>query len=95
MASTESAGTLPRDWFDIPAGTPVGHSHTLLSPHVGHSGPDHSASSCQVSAAMGDLQCSVKSTLENIDTDAVINVSTSAQAGGDRRDQTLTASGNN
>lgn len=54
VASTESAGTLPRDWFDIPAGTPV-------------------------SAAMGDLQCSVKSTLENIDTDAVINVSTSAQ----------------
>ena len=33
-----SAGNLVKDWFDIPAGTPV-------------------------SAAMGDLQCSVKSTL--------------------------------
>jgi len=54
VPSTDNAGLLPRDWFDIPAGTPV-------------------------SAAMGDLQCSVKSTLENIDTDAVINVSTSAQ----------------
>jgi len=52
--STENAGLLPRDWFDIPAGTPV-------------------------SAAMGDLQCSVKSTLEDMDTDAVINLSTSAQ----------------
>jgi len=52
--STENAGILPRDWFDIPAGTPV-------------------------SAAMGDLQCSVKSTLEDMDTDAVINLSTSAQ----------------
>ena len=31
-------GKLPRDWFDIPAGTPV-------------------------SAALGDLQCSVVSTL--------------------------------
>ena len=28
---------------------------------------------------MGDLQCSVKSTLEDMDTDAVINLSTSAQ----------------
>jgi len=54
VASTESAGSLPRDWFDIPAGTPV-------------------------SAALGDLQCSVKSTLEFPDTDAVVNVSTSAQ----------------
>ena len=52
--ATENAGVLPRDWFDIPAGTPV-------------------------SAAMGDLQCSVKSTLEDMDTDAVINLSTSAQ----------------
>eukprot|EP00092_Neocalanus_flemingeri_P010146 GFUD01010935.1.p1 GENE.GFUD01010935.1~~GFUD01010935.1.p1 ORF type:complete len:308 (-),score=43.48 GFUD01010935.1:709-1524(-) len=52
--STENAGLLPRDWFDIPAGTPV-------------------------SAAMGDLQCSVKSTLEDMETDAVINLSTSAQ----------------
>jgi len=52
--STENAGLLPRDWFDIPAGTPV-------------------------SAAMGDLQCSVKSTLEDMETDAVINCSTSAQ----------------
>ncbi len=33
-----SAGNLVKDWFDVPAGTPV-------------------------SAAMGDLQCSVKSTL--------------------------------
>ena len=41
MKSTESAGRLERDWFDVPAGTPV-------------------------SAAMGDLQCSVKSTLGNI-----------------------------
>ena len=32
-----------------------------------------------VSAAMGDLQCSVKSTLEDVDHDAVVNVSTSAQ----------------
>lgn len=54
IKSSESAGTLPRDWFDIPAGTPV-------------------------SAAMGDLQCSVKSTLEDSDKDAVVNVSTSAQ----------------
>jgi len=52
--SSENAGFLPRDWFDIPAGTPV-------------------------SAAMGDLQCSVKSTLEDMETDAVINLSTSAQ----------------
>ena len=28
---------------------------------------------------MGDLQCSVKSTLEDSDKDAVVNVSTSAQ----------------
>jgi len=54
IQSSESAGFLPRDWFDIPAGTPV-------------------------SAAMGDLQCSVKSTLEDKDADAVVNVSTSAQ----------------
>ena len=54
MHSSENAGFLPRDWFDIPAGTPV-------------------------SAAMGDLQCSVKSTLEDMETDAVINLSTSAQ----------------
>lgn len=54
VPSTESAGQLPHDWFDIPAGTPV-------------------------SAALGDLQCSVISTLEFPDTDAVINVSTSAQ----------------
>jgi sedoheptulokinase len=32
-----------------------------------------------VSAAMGDLQCSVRAVLEHMDTDAVINVSTSAQ----------------
>ncbi|XP_023322512.1 sedoheptulokinase isoform X2 [Eurytemora carolleeae] len=49
-----SAGNLVKDWFDVPAGTPV-------------------------SAAMGDLQCSVKSTLETPETDAVVNVSTSAQ----------------
>ena len=54
VRATENAGVLPRDWFDIPAGTPV-------------------------SAAMGDLQCSVKSTLEDMDTDSVINLSTSAQ----------------
>jgi len=54
IPSTESAGSLSRDWFDIPAGTPV-------------------------SGALGDLQCSVKSTLEVADTDAVVNVSTSAQ----------------
>ena len=54
ISSSDTAGCLPHDWFDIPAGTPV-------------------------SAAMGDLQCSVKSTLEDIDHDAVVNVSTSAQ----------------
>lgn len=54
VSSTETAGNLEKDWFDIPVGTPV-------------------------SAAMGDLQCSVKSTLENPCDDAVVNVSTSAQ----------------
>ena len=54
VSSSDTAGCLPHDWFDVPAGTPV-------------------------SAAMGDLQCSVKSTLEDIDLDAVVNVSTSAQ----------------
>lgn len=54
VESTESAGRLEKDWFDIPAGTPV-------------------------SAAMGDLQCSVMSTLEIPESDAVVNVSTSAQ----------------
>ena len=38
LPATDTAGRLARDWFDIPAGTPV-------------------------SAAMGDLQCSVRQTL--------------------------------